>query len=151
METTCIMAIKEVPWSLSIHTTCVCMLPAHCMISWKSFFLFCPWQELQGLHFSGVNFSVFWRKISDFSQVQKIKTKWQNTFYFVSSVWRHRSLVYLATSSPYLLTEKSEQNQLNKSPTQRANTFWENDSSFFVFLLLRKPIMSVQEAKDNFV
>lgn len=152
MRTTCIMVIEEIPWSLSVHTTCVCTLPAHCIIKQLEIFFFlsfCPWQELPGLHFSGIN-SIL-KKDKWLQPSSKNKNKMENTFHFVFSVWRHGSLVYLATSSPYLLTEKSEQNQLNKSPTQRGNTFWENDSSFSFFLLLRKPIMSVQETKDNFI
>lgn len=65
--------IKKVSWSPSIHTTCVYMLPAHCIV-----------KQLQAFGFSRVlsltritRYLFLWcrqrRKVNDLSQVREIK------------------------------------------------------------------------------
>lgn len=86
------------------------------------FFSLYSWQELQG-SFS-VNFCILKKDKWLQPSLQKIKTKWQNTFLLCSLLEDTESglpcnLISISTH------RKSEQNQLNKSPTQRY-TFWEN-------------------------
>lgn len=121
---------------------------------WR-FFFFPFWQEIQYIRFSGVG--SLWRKVSDLSQVRKLKTKCQNTFQgFFFCLKRKESgglCLDLSVLQPLLhFYPQEKQSQTNQTGASlREEIHWGNGSSFYFLLSLRKLVMMVEEAKDNFV